>query len=107
MVFIETSIFTKQIQNLIPDESYRSLQEDLALNPQMGPLIPSGGGIRKLRFALPGKGRRGGGRLIYYWQSSQDKIYFLLAYPKARQENLLPEQAAALKALVKELERNG
>jgi hypothetical protein len=107
MEFIETSVFTKLITELLPDDSYRLLQDDLAKNPQAGDLIPAGGGIRKLRFALPGKGKRGGARLIYYWQTSKDKIYLLLAYAKAKKENLEPAQITILKALVKELERHG
>ena len=70
-------------------------------------MIPAGGGIRKLRFALPGKGKRGGARLVYYWLASKDKIYMLLAYKKAKKENLEPEQVAILSALVKELEHHG
>ena len=107
MEFIETPVFTKLITELLPDDSYRLLQDDLAKNPQAGDLIPGGGGIRKLRFALPGKGKRGGARLIYYWQTSKDKTYMLLAYAKAKKENLEPAQITILKALVKELERHG
>lgn len=66
MEFIETAVFTKLITEMLPDDSYRFLQDDIAKNPQSGDLIPQGGGIRKLRFALPGRGKRGGARLIYY-----------------------------------------
>lgn len=107
MEFIETPVFTRLITELLPDDSYRLLQEDLAKNPQAGDLIPGGGGIRKLRFALPGGGKRGGARLIYYWQTSKHKTYMLLAYAKTKKENLEPEQVAILKGLVKELERHG
>ncbi len=107
MEFIETPVFTKLITELLPDDSYRLLQDDLAKNPQVGELIPAGGGIRKLRFALPGKGKRGSARLIYYWQTSKGRIYMLLAYTKVKKENLEPAQITILKALVKELERHG
>ena len=107
MEFIETPVFTKLIAALLSDEEYRLLQDDIAKNPQVGDVIPGGGGIRKLRFAIPGSGKRGGARLIYYWQSSKHKTYMLLAYTKAKKENLEPEQIAVLKALVKELERHG
>jgi hypothetical protein len=60
MEFIETPMFTKLIFELLPDDRYRLLQDDIAKNPQAGDLIPGGGGIRKLRFALPGKGKRCG-----------------------------------------------
>jgi hypothetical protein len=64
------------------------LQDDIAKNPQTGDIIPGGSGIRKLRFALPGKGKRGGARLIYYWQTSKDKTYMLLLTPKQRRKIL-------------------
>ncbi len=92
---------------MLADDTYRLLQDEIIKNPQAGDLIPGGGGIRKLRFALPGKGKRGGARLIYYWRTSKDKIYMLLAYTKAKKENLEPEQVAILKALAKELEHHG
>jgi len=92
---------------LISDDSYRQVQDDIVRNPHAGDLIPGGGGIRKLRFALPGKGKRSGARLVYYWQTSKHKTYMLLAYAKARKEDLEPEQIEILKALVKELERHG
>jgi mRNA-degrading endonuclease RelE of RelBE toxin-antitoxin system len=107
MEFIETPVFTKLIATMLQDDDYRLLQDDISKNPQTGDLIPGGGGIRKLRFALPGRGKRGGARLIYYWQTSKDKVYMLLAYAKAKKENLEPEQVAILKALVKELEHHG
>jgi hypothetical protein len=62
MEFIETTIFTRQITALIPDELYRIVQNELAQNPDAGNLIAGGGGIRKIRAALPGSGKRGGTR---------------------------------------------
>jgi hypothetical protein len=107
MEFIETTSIYKTDVDLLPDDSYRILQVDIAKNPQSGDLIPGGGGIRKLRFALPGMGKRGGARLIYYWQTSKHKTYMLLAYTKSKKENLEPEQVTIPKALIKELERHG
>jgi len=66
MVFIETPTFTKTITGLLTDDEYRLLQNELAQNPEEGDLIPGGGGVRKIRFAAQGKGKRGGARLIYY-----------------------------------------
>ena len=103
MRFIETTIFTRQIVLLLPEDSYRLLQNELSANPESGDVIPGGGGIRKYRFALPGMGKRGGGRLIYYWQNEFGVIFMLLAHTKGRQENLTFEQLAELRALAKEL----
>ena len=49
MLFIETSIFTKQIKELVSDEEYRQLQQDLLVQPDKGDVVKNGGGIRKVR----------------------------------------------------------
>jgi len=59
MVFIETSIFTKAIERFLPDESYRMLQSVLMLRPDAGSVIRGSGGLRKIRWSLPGSGKRG------------------------------------------------
>ena len=100
MEIIETPIFTKIVQNLFKDESYRELQEKIVENPEVGKIIPDSGGIRKVRWALPGKGKRGGARVLYYWYTSQNQILMLYAYAKNKQEDLTPEQLKALKAVL-------
>ena len=57
MRFVETPIFTKVIDRLVDDEAYRGLQIALMLQPEQGPVIRGGGGLRKLRWARPGEGR--------------------------------------------------
>lgn len=53
MIFIETSVFTKEITRLLPDEHYRMLQSALILRPDAGDLIRGSGGLRKIRWKLP------------------------------------------------------
>lgn len=101
MIFIETAIFTEDLLKALPDDEYREFQIALSLDPKLGDLIPGGGGLRKVRWGLPGTGKHGGVRVIYYWAVAKDHIYLLLIYKKARQENLAPDQLALLKRLVK------
>jgi hypothetical protein len=101
MVFIETSIFTKEIQRLLPDESYRMLQSVLMLRPDAGNVIRGSGGLRKIRWNLPGSGKRGALRVIYFW-SPPDTIFMLFPYRKIDQEDLTPEQLKLLRKMVKE-----
>jgi len=103
MEFIETPVFTDLILKLLPDDDYAALQQKLAANPAIGDLIPGGGGIRKVRVRRPGTGKRGGLRVIYYWITADDQILLLLAYAKAKQENLTPAQVEELRELVKDL----
>ncbi len=107
MEIIETSVFTRQITELITDEEYAELQLALVQNPVLGSLIPGGGGIRKLRWAGSGRGKRGGIRVIYYWQSWQQQIFMLLAYAKNAQDNMTSAQLKMLKRLVQQEFGNG
>lgn len=101
MIFVETPVFTEDVIEILSDDEYRELQDAMAENPDLGDIIPGGGGIRKLRWSRPGSGKRGGVRVIYFWAVAKDLIYLLLIYKKTRQENLTPPQLAFLKKLVK------
>lgn len=102
MIFIETSIFTKEIQRLLPDDKYRMLQTVLMLRPDAGNLIRGSGGLRKIRWSLPGKGKREALRVIYYW-NPPDTIFMLFPYKKTEQEDLTTDQLKLLRKMVKEL----
>jgi len=86
---------------MLPDENYRMLQSALMFRPDAGPVISGSGGLRKIRWKLPGSGKRGSLRLIYYWDPPES-IYMIFIYRKADQENLTPLQIKALKKLIKE-----
>jgi len=94
--------FTREIQRLIPDDSYRMLQSVLMLRPDAGTLIRGSGGLRKIRWNLPGAGKRGALRVISYW-SLPDTIFMLFSYRKTEQEDLTPDQLKLLRGMVKEL----
>lgn len=101
MEFIETSIFTKQVVKLLPDQSYQKLQSILLLNPGAGAIIKGSGGLRKVRWNLPGAGKRGALRVIYYFDQPET-IYMLFMYKKNEQEDLRREQVKILKKAIKE-----
>jgi len=103
MLFIETPIFTKLVTDLIPDDEYRKIQLALVLRPEAGKIIPGSGGLRKIRWKSGSSGKRGGLRLIYFWDVPEDRIYMLLIYKKSKQEDLTPNQLKILRNLVKEL----
>jgi mRNA-degrading endonuclease RelE of RelBE toxin-antitoxin system len=101
MVFIETSIFTRQIQGLISDDQLRALQEWINTSPMAGNLIKGSGGCRKLRWKTTATGKRGGIRVIYYWMKAYDQILLLLAYSKSRTDDLSQTQIKMLGEIVK------
>lgn len=102
MDIVETSIFTRQVQALLSDDDYRELQLALILHPDSGAIIPGGGGLRKIRWSMQGRGKRGGVRVIYYWIDAQNKILMLFMYAKNEQEDLTPEQLKVLRKIVEE-----
>ena len=102
MRFVETPVFTKRVKELLSDEDYRALQVALILRPEQGPVIKGGGGLRKVRWARKGTGKRGGIRVIYYWHPDDQVFYMLFTYEKTAQADLTPQQLKILARLVRE-----
>ncbi len=102
MRFIETPIFTRTVVEVLDDEQYRTMQLALVLRPQLGPVIRGSGGLRKLRWSLAGMGKRGGIRLISYWDEPSESFCMLYAYPKRAQKDLTARQLRTLARVVRE-----
>jgi len=101
MKFVETAVFTRIVKSALPDDDYRTLQTVLLLRPEQGALIPGTGGLRKIRWGGKGHGKRGGYRVIYYWDRESETFYMLYLYPKNEQEDLTDRQAKLLSQLVR------
>jgi len=102
MVFVEASLFSGLIDEYLSDDEYAVLQNELSANPNAGNVIPGTGGLRKIRFRCPGKGKgkRSGVRVIYYWYVEKDRIYLLSIYYKGEVTDLTPREKKSLKQLV-------
>lgn len=97
VVFVETPIFYRRVQQYLDDEEYGEMQALLTLRPDAGNVIKGTGGMRKLRWAGSGRGKRGGLRVIYYWWVAKDRISLLMVYPKNEQDDLTVDQLKQLK----------
>ena len=102
MRFVETPVFTERLRAALDDESYRALQVALVLRPEQGALMPGGAGLRKLRWAAAGRGKRGGLRVIYYGAPREATVYMLYLYAKNEQGDLSSAQVRRLARLVRE-----
>ena len=69
--FVETKLFTRLVLEYLSDDEYSELQQALIANPEAGAIVPGSGGVRKLRWGLAGRGKRGGIRVIYFLRTRQ------------------------------------
>ena len=99
----ETPTFSRQADKLFRQDEKRELIDYLATNPLAGDAIPGTGGVRKLRFAASGRGKRGGARIVYYYLDERIPLYALLAYAKSDQADLTPDESRAVAALASAL----
>lgn len=103
-VFILTSVFEKSWANMgLGDKELQELQLTLLKNPDAGDVIPDLAGARKIRIPLAGRGKSGGGRVIYVDVVIREQIYLLLAYPKNVQTDLNPAQKKVIRNLIEML----
>jgi len=103
MIFIESKVFEKLREKYLDDESYRKLQSFLVAEPLSGDVIQGTGGLRKLRWSVKGKGKRGGLRTIYLYLTEKSHIHFLTVYAKNEVSDLTPDEKKILQRMVKEL----
>jgi hypothetical protein len=102
VTFIEQPIFTQSLLQLVDDDAYRRFQNELAANPEKGPVVKGSGGLRKARMALPGRGKSGGARVLYLWLPRHSTVLFYLVYTKGDTENV---PASKMKAIKHEVQR--
>ena len=100
MTVVETGEFLKCAKLLMPDSDREEVVAFVGANPQAGEIIPETGGVRKIRWALAGMGKRGGARVIYYYHNERLPVFLLSAYAKNRKADLSHAERNAMKRLV-------
>jgi hypothetical protein len=102
LIFVESAVFTRQVRELLSDDEYADLQQHLARNPNAGAVIQETGGLRKVRWAAGGGGKRGGVRVIYFHATREGQVRLLLIYRKGVKDDL----SAAEKKVLRKLNEN-
>jgi hypothetical protein len=100
LTFVEHENFTREMQGVLCEDDVLELMIRLLERPEAGDVIPGGGGLRKIRVAASGRGKRGGARVIYYWFFDDQIIEFLSVYPKNRKSNLTADDLKKLRKLI-------
>lgn len=103
---VELPEFIRTSEGLFSDEEKRSLINYLAAHPQSGDLIRGTGGIRKLRWAVQGKGKSGGARVIYYYHNETVPLFLLTVFGKNEKANISPAERNDLAKLTNLLQKH-
>ena len=104
MTFVETKLFTELVLDYLSDDEYAAMQQFLVVNPEAGDVIPASGGVRKLRWGVAGRGKRGGLRVIYFLRRRNDEVWMLTLYAKNVADNI---PAKVLKKIKEEIDAEG
>ncbi len=101
LTFVETPLFSRIVYDYLSDDEYAALQAQLAEDPEAGAVVPKSGGVRKIRWATAGRGKRGGVRVMYFARTHLGKIWMLTIYAKSEMGNI---STLALRRIRQELE---
>ncbi|MEO8595896.1 MAG: type II toxin-antitoxin system RelE/ParE family toxin [Candidatus Solibacter sp.] len=106
MTVVETARFLKDVKPMMADSEREELVAFVGANPDTGDIIPETGGVRKMRWSLSGRGKRGGARIIYYYHDERLPVFLLAAYGKNEKANLTMAERNAMKRIIPVLVAN-
>lgn len=101
---IRTTTFSRRAKRLLPEVEIEHLEQSIAERPDAHPVVAGTGGVRKARWARPGMGKRGGVRVVYYFQTRAQIVYMLDIYAKNEKSDLTAVDKRELRAIVSLLE---
>lgn len=97
---VELQSFIRNIEGELDTDELDELKNYLSANPEAGVVIKNTGGVRKLRWAASGRGKRGGGRVIYYFHSEIMPLYLFKFFAKAAKSDLTGKEKKELVGVV-------
>jgi hypothetical protein len=104
LTFVETKLFTGLVLDYFSDDEYAALQNAIIANPEAGDMIRGSGGVRKLRWGVGGRGKRGGVRVHYYLRLRRSLVWMLTMYAKNEADSI---PGPVLKKIKEELDGQG
>jgi len=105
-MFFSTHEFDKQWKRMgLNDEDQRRLENEILSNPKIGAVIRGTGSLRKMRFAVDGKGKSGSTRVLYVDFVVFDRIYLVYSYPKGQKDNISSEEREAFRKIIEQAKK--
>lgn len=98
--FVYEPTFDRTAKGILTEGDLAQIEEMLIRDPHAGEVIPNTNGARKVRIPLSGRGKSGGGRVIYVFVQIADVIHLVFCYPKNAQSDLTSDQLRAVRTLV-------
>lgn len=105
MKLVRTTVYERRDETILTAEERKQVENEIANQPKLYPVIPGTGGIRKARAARGNMGKRGGARVIFYFWQLEDTIFLLAVFAKNEKEDLSAGERKKLAALVGELKK--
>jgi hypothetical protein len=102
--FVRLSTYVKAATELLTDVEERAIEETLRADPRAGDTIADSGGVAKLRVKLPGRGKSGGARVIYFYRGSVGRIYLIYVYVKGKQDTLTANEKKMMREITTAIE---
>ncbi len=103
--YVHLPAFDERAKRLLDDDDLTLLQQMLNDDPRAGAVIQGTGGVRKIRVAASGRGRRGGGRVLYLYVELRNRIYLIAVFTKNERPDFTPADYRNIKLLVQHLKR--
>lgn len=104
LVFLELTEFHKWVRKNRLSSAVERLKVEIVANPDVGDVIPGGGGIRKVRMAARGRGKSGGYRVIYVLVVNRTVAVLIDGYSKSEQDDLSPDEIRVMARMVPDIE---
>ena len=98
---VETAAFIAKAKGCMSDAERMAAIDSIAAAPDMGDLLEGGGGVRKIRFAVGGRGKSGGARIVYYYQCPEVPVFLLTVFAKNEKPNLTKAERNILAMVAK------
>ncbi len=96
---IELSPFNRNWSAVWSEGEYNEFIKWIAANSKSGDVIKGSGGVRKIRWASSGHGKRGGARVIFY-SANTSNIYLMTIYAKNQQSDISAKELKIIKELI-------